>query len=49
MLGGAIAASDDLPQNSMQLSKPFAHNRAAIGYLRTGNADLASRIDRREA
>jgi hypothetical protein len=52
ILGGAIAASaDDLTEFNAAVEAASAHNRAAIGYLRTGNADLASlEIDRlREA
>src|ERR1700682_1660711 len=48
-LGGAFAG--DLADFNAAVEGAAAHNRGAIGYLRTGNADLASReIDRlREA
>jgi hypothetical protein len=48
-LGGAFAG--DLADFNAAVESAAAHNRVAIGYLRTGNADLASlEIDRlREA
>jgi hypothetical protein len=57
MLGVALwaasgaAHADDLSDFSAAVEAAEAHNRVAIGYLRTGNADLASvEIDRlREA
>ena len=48
LLGGAIAAkADDLADFNAAIELASAHNRVAIGYLRTGNEDLASlEIDR---
>ena len=48
LLGGAIAAkADDLADFNAAIESVSAHNRVAIGYLRTGNEDLASlEIDR---
>jgi len=48
-IGGAVA--DDLADFNAAVESTAAHNRVAMGYLRTGNADLASlEIDRmREA
>ena len=48
LLGGAIAAkADDLADFNAAIESASAHNRVAIGYLRTGNEDLASlEIDR---
>jgi hypothetical protein len=44
-LGGARA--DDLADFNAAVEQAAAHNRAAIGYLRTGNTDLAAiEIDR---
>ena len=41
------ACADDLADFNAAVEAASAHNRVAIGYLRTGNADLASReIDR---
>jgi hypothetical protein len=48
--GGAVAKADDLADFNAALEAAAAHNRVAIGYLRTGNADLASlEIDRLRA
>lgn len=42
-----LAFADDLADFNAAVETASAHNRVAIGYLRTGNADLASReIDR---
>jgi hypothetical protein len=47
-IGGAIA--DDLADFNAAVENAAVHNRVAIGYLRTGNADLASlEIDRLRA
>jgi hypothetical protein len=48
LLGSAIAAkADDLADFNAAIESASAHNRVAIGYLRTGNEDLASlEIDR---
>jgi hypothetical protein len=48
LLGGAIAArADELADFNAAIESASAHNRVAIGYLRTGNEDLASlEIDR---
>jgi hypothetical protein len=48
LAGGAIAATaDDLADFNAAIELASAHNRVAIGYLRTGNEDLASlEIDR---
>ena len=48
LLGSAIAAkADDLADFNTAIESASAHNRVAIGYLRTGNEDLASlEIDR---
>ena len=43
LLGGAFAAkADDLADFNAAIESASAHNRVAIGYLRTGNEDLAS-------
>ena len=42
-----VARADDLAEFNAAVEAVSAHNRVAIGYLRTGNADLASlEIDR---
>lgn len=48
VLCGAIdAKADDLADFNAAVEAASAHNRVAVGYLRTGNADLASlEIDR---
>ncbi len=48
LLGGARAAgTDELADFNAAIESASAHNRVAIGYLRTGNEDLASlEIDR---
>jgi|SRR5690242_12208294 len=48
LLGGnGLACADDLADFNAAIETVSAHNRVAIGYLRTGNADLASlEIDR---
>ena len=48
LLGGGLNAhADDLADFNSAVEAASAHNRVAIGYLRTGNADLASlEIDR---
>jgi hypothetical protein len=48
LLGGSLPAhADDLADFNAVVEAASAHNRVAIGYLRTGNADLASlEIDR---
>jgi len=47
-IGGAVA--DDLADFNAAVESTAAHNRVAMGYLRTGNADLASlEIDRLRA
>ena len=48
LLGGnGFAYADDLADFNAAVERVSAHNRVAIGYLRTGNADLASlEIDR---
>jgi hypothetical protein len=44
---GWSACADDLSDFNAAVESASAHNRVAIGYLRTGNVDLASReIDR---
>jgi hypothetical protein len=48
--GGAVAKADDLADFNAAIEAAAAHNRVAIGYLRTGNSDLASlEIDRLRA
>jgi len=43
----SVARADDLAEFNAAVEAVSAHNRVAIGYLRTGNADLASlEIDR---
>jgi hypothetical protein len=50
LAAGAAARADDLADFNAAVEAASAHNRAAIGYLRTGNADLASlEIDRMRA
>src|SRR4029077_15953802 len=51
VLSGSMARADDLADFNAAVEDASVHNRVAIGYLRTGNADLASlEIDRlREA
>jgi hypothetical protein len=48
LAGAAVqAVADDLGEFNAAVEAAEAHNRVAIGYLRTGNADLASlQIDR---
>ena len=47
LAGGLTAQADELADFNASLEAASAHNRVAIGYLRTGNADLASlEIDR---
>lgn len=47
---GEIARADDLAEFNAAVESAEAHNRVAIGYLRTGNSDLASvEIDRLRA
>jgi hypothetical protein len=48
LLGGGLTAhADELADFNAAVEAASAHNRVAIGYLRTGNADLASlEIDR---
>ncbi|HEY6023622.1 MAG TPA: hypothetical protein VIV34_05520 [Pseudolabrys sp.] len=47
LAGSAIAKADDLIDFNAAIESASAHNRVAIGYLRTGNVDLASlEIDR---
>ena len=47
VLSGSVARADDLADFNAAVESVSAHNRVAIGYLRTGNADLASlEIDR---
>src|SRR5262245_64598842 len=38
----SVARADDLADFNAAVESVSAHNRVAIGYLRTGNADLAS-------
>lgn len=46
-LVGSAACADELSDFNAVMESVSAHNRVAIGYLRTGNADLASlEIDR---
>lgn len=42
-LAVASAAADDLADFNAAVEEAAAHNRVAIGYLRTGNGDLAAR------
>src|SRR5215468_12768507 len=43
----SVARADDLADFNAAVESVSAHNRVAIGYLRTGNTDLASlEIDR---
>lgn len=50
LVTGATAKADDLADFNAAVEAAAAHNRVAIGYLRTGNADLASlEIDRLRA
>ena len=42
VLSGSMARADDLADFNAAVESVSAHNRVAIGYLRTGNADLAS-------
>jgi hypothetical protein len=47
VLSGFAARADDLADFNAALESASSHNRVAIGYLRTGNADLAAlEIDR---
>jgi hypothetical protein len=46
----ALAFADDLGDFNAAVEAAAAHNRIAIGYLRTGNVDLASiELDRLRA
>jgi hypothetical protein len=48
--GAAVAKADDLADFNTAVEAAATHNRVAIGYLRTGNVDLASlEIDRMRA
>jgi hypothetical protein len=50
LVAGAAAKADDLADFNTAVEAAAAHNRVAIGYLRTGNVDLASlEIDRMRA
>jgi len=50
MLAAAPARADDLSDFNAAVEAAAAHNRVAIGYLRTGNADLAAlEVDRLRA
>ncbi len=50
ILSGPPAKADDLADFNAAVEEAAAHNRVAIGYLRTGNADLAGlEIDRMRA
>lgn len=50
VLAASAARADDLADFNAAAEAAAAHNRAAIGYLRTGNADLASlELDRLRA
>jgi hypothetical protein len=50
LVAGGAAKADDLADFNAAIEAAAAHNRVAIGYLRTGNADLASlEIDRLRA
>lgn len=50
LLTGLPARADDLADFNAAVEAAAAHNRAAIGYLRNGNTDLASlEIDRMRA
>ena len=42
LLSGSVARADDLADFNAAVESVSGHNRVAIGYLRTGNADLAS-------
>ncbi len=42
LLAGGIAHAGDLADFNAAVEKAAGHNRVAIGYLRTGNVDLAS-------
>src|SRR6185312_13008405 len=42
LLAGSLARADDLTDFNAAAETVSAHNRVAIGYLRTGNVDLAS-------
>ncbi|MGB9214892.1 MAG: hypothetical protein WCC42_06515, partial [Pseudolabrys sp.] len=47
LLAGSLVRADDLTDFNAAVETVSAHNRVAIGYLRTGNVDLASlEIDR---
>ena len=47
LMGAIPASADDLMDFNAAIESASAHNRVAIGYLRTGNQDLASlEIDR---
>ena len=50
LAGASLASAGDLAEFNAAVESAAAHNRAAIGYLRTGNTDLASlEIDRLRA
>ncbi|MGA9051067.1 MAG: hypothetical protein WB422_06695, partial [Pseudolabrys sp.] len=42
LLAGSLVRADDLTDFNAAVETVSAHNRVAIGYLRTGNVDLAS-------
>ena len=42
LVGGSATRADDLSDFNAAVDTVSTHNRAAIGYLRTGNIDLAS-------
>ena len=42
LLAGSLARADDLTDFNAAVETVSAHSRVAIGYLRTGNVDLAS-------
>ena len=42
LVSGSVARADDLADFNAAVESVSGHNRVAIGYLRTGNADLAS-------
>ncbi len=41
LAGSGLAVADDLAEFNAGVEKAESHNRVAIGYLRTGNVDLA--------
>jgi len=42
LLAGSLVRADDLTDFNAAVETVSAHSRVAIGYLRTGNVDLAS-------